>query len=65
MASITIDLSGNQLQTLEKLASAHGIALDVLLRAGLKDWLSSQKADFTDAADYVLTKNDELYQRLA
>ncbi len=65
MASITIDLSDNQLQMLKDLASAHGIALDVLLRAGLEDWLSSQKVDFADAADYVLTKNDELYQRLA
>ena len=43
----------------------HGIALDVLLRAGLEDWLNSQKADFVDAANYVLTKNAELYQRLA
>ena len=50
---------------LEDLASSHGIALDVLLRAGLEDWLSSQKVDFADASDYVLTKNDELYQRLA
>ena len=65
MASITIELSDNQLQVLENLASVHGIALDALLRAGLEDWLSSQKADFVDAANYLLTKNAELYQRLA
>ncbi|MEL6491673.1 MAG: DNA-binding protein [Cyanobacteria bacterium J06621_3] len=65
MASITIDLSDNQLQVLEDLASVHGISLDVLLRAGLEDWLSFQKSDFVDAANYVLAKNTELYQRLA
>ena len=31
----------------------------------LKSWLSSKNTDFVDAADYVLTKNTELYQRLA
>ena len=65
MASITIDLPDNQFQILQNLASVHGIAVDVLLRASLENWLSSQKADFVDAADYVLTKNAELYQRLA
>ena len=65
MASITIDLSDSQLQTLKNLAKVHGIAPDVLLRAGLEDWLSCQKNDFIDAANYVVTKNTELYQRLA
>ena len=65
MASITIDLSENQLQTLQALANAQEIELEVLLRASLIDWLTYQKSDFADATDYVLTKNAELYQRLA
>ena len=65
MASITVNLADNQLETLRALAQRHGIAVDVLLRASLEDWISFQKADFTDAADYVLTKNAELYRRLA
>lgn len=65
MASITIDLPDNHFQVLQSLANQYGIPLDVLLRSSLENWLSTQKADFVDAADYVLTKNTELYQRLA
>jgi antitoxin FitA len=65
VASITIELSDNQLQTLQDLAKTYGIPLEVLLRASLEDWLNSQKSDFADASYYVLTKNAELYRRLA
>lgn len=65
MASITIDLSDTQFQKLQDLATVHGIALEVLLKASLEDWLNSQKTEFVDAANYVLKKNAELYQRLA
>lgn len=65
MASITLDLSDTQFQKLQDLATVHGIALEVLLKASLEDWLSSQKTEFVDAANYVLTKNSELYRRLA
>jgi antitoxin FitA len=65
VTSITIELSDSQFQTLQDLARVHGIALEVLLRASFGDWLNSQKSEFSDAANYVLTKNAELYQRLA
>ncbi|ANV91417.1 DNA-binding protein [Picosynechococcus sp. PCC 8807] len=65
MASITLDLSDTQFQKLQDLATMHGIEIEVLLKASLEDWLNSQKMGFVDAADYVLTKNTELYQRLA
>ncbi|MEM9006092.1 MAG: DNA-binding protein [Cyanobacteria bacterium P01_F01_bin.86] len=64
MASLTIDLSDSQFQKLQDLAGMHGIALDVLLKASLEDWVNSQKGEFVDAADYVLKKNTELYRRL-
>ncbi|MEB3295545.1 MAG: DNA-binding protein [Synechococcales bacterium] len=47
------------------MATVHGIAIEVLLKASLEDWLNSQKTEFVDAANHVLTKNAELYQRLA
>lgn len=50
---------------LQALAKVHGIAPEVLLKASLEDWLNVQKGDFVDAADRVLTKNAELYRRLA
>ena len=65
MTSITIDLSDSQLQKLQKLAAVHDITPEVLLKVSLEDWLNSQKSEFVDAADYVLTKNAELYRRLA
>jgi antitoxin FitA len=65
VASITLDISDIQFQKLQDLATVHGIAVEVLLKASLEDWLNSQKSEFVDAADYVLTKNSELYQRLA
>jgi antitoxin FitA len=65
VASITIDLSDSQVQKLQELATMHGIALEVLLKASLEDWLNTQKSEFVDAANYVLTKNAELYRRLA
>lgn len=65
MASITIELSDSQFQKLQDLATVHGIALEVLLKASLEDWLNSQKSEFIDAANYVLAKNAELYRRLA
>lgn len=65
MTSITINLSDSQLQKLQDLANLHGIAIEDLVKASLEDWLNSQESDFVDAADYVLTKNAELYRRLA
>ncbi|MBW4560528.1 MAG: DNA-binding protein [Mojavia pulchra JT2-VF2] len=65
MASITIDIPDSQLQKLQDLAKVHGISLEALLRVSIEEWLSDQKSDFTDAANYVLKKNAELYRRLA
>jgi hypothetical protein len=65
VASITLNLSDTQFQKLQELAIVHGVALEVLLKASLEDWLSSQKTEFVDAANYVLAKNAELYKRLA
>jgi antitoxin FitA len=65
MTSITIDIPDNQLQKLQDLAKVHGVSPQELLRASLEDWLSSPKPEFSNAVNYVLKKNTELYQRLA
>jgi len=65
MPSITLELSDNQLQKLQELATLYGVTLEVLLKIGLDDWLNSQTNEFVEAADYVLQKNAELYRRLA
>jgi antitoxin FitA len=65
MTSITIDIPDNQLQKLKDLAKLHGVSPEALLRASLENWLSSPKPEFSNAANYVLKKNAELYNRLA
>ncbi|MFP4297893.1 MAG: DNA-binding protein [Spirulinaceae cyanobacterium] len=65
MTAITINLSDSQYQKLQNLASVYGVTVEVLLKASLDDWLNGQNDDFTNAADYILNKNSELYKRLA
>ncbi len=65
MALITIDISESLLQKLQDLAKIHEIPPEVLLRASEEDLLTFTTSDFTDAANYVLNKNAELYRRLA
>ncbi|WP_313930858.1 DNA-binding protein [Nostoc sp. FACHB-133] len=65
VASITIDISDEQLQKLKTLAQESGISLEDLLRARIEDWLSQPTSEFAQATNYVLKKNAELYRRLA
>lgn len=65
MASITIDISDEQLQKLQQLARDNQVSLEDLLRVNIEDWLARPQDEFTQAADYVLKKNAELYRRLA
>ncbi|MFN6561459.1 MAG: DNA-binding protein [Nostoc sp. ChiSLP01] len=65
MVSITINITDSQLQKLQDLARLDGIPLEVLVSASIEDWLSSPKIEFTEAANYVLKKNAELYRCLA
>ena len=65
MAAVTIDLPDSHFQTLQALADKYGIPVEILLRSSLESWITAQSADFVEATDYVLTKNDELYKRLA
>jgi antitoxin FitA len=65
VASITIDISDEQLQKLQAIVRESGISLEDLLRARIEDWLSHPTREFAQAANYVLKKNAQLYRRLA
>jgi antitoxin FitA len=65
MASITIDISDSQMQRLQNLAQQHGISPEALLYSSLENLLNQPDPEFANAADYVLSKNAELYRRLA
>ncbi|MEA5508804.1 DNA-binding protein [Crocosphaera sp. UHCC 0190] len=65
MASIKANIPDEQLQRLQKLAQENQISPEDLLSSSIEDWLNSPKKDCTEAANYVLKKNAELYRRLA
>ena len=65
MTTITINLSEDQLAELEKMAARLGVSLEELVRVSIEALLTRPELAFEEAADYVLQKNAELYQRLA
>jgi hypothetical protein len=65
MTTISIALPEEQAVKLQEMAQAVGTSPEELLRAGVEEWLSRPSRDFSEAANYVLQKNAELYRRLA
>jgi len=65
MMTVTLALSDDSAIKLEELAKTTGIPPAELLRASVEEWLAHPRADFADAAAFVLKKNAELYRRLA
>jgi antitoxin FitA len=65
MASITIDIADDRLKKLHQLAQERGMSPEALLQTSVDTLLSDVKTELTQAANYVLQKNAELYRRLA
>ena len=65
MASITITLSDERLAKLEESAALLGVSPEELARRSIEDLLDQHEEEFRKAAEYVVTKNAELYRRLA
>lgn len=65
MTTLTITLPDERLKQIEDLAQEAGLAPEVLIQAHIETWLTGSGESFTQAADYVLKKNHELYRRLA
>lgn len=65
MASITIPLTDNELSELKEIAAQLGVSPEMLLRSRLDDLLTGRESNFERLVEYVLTKNAELYRRLA
>jgi hypothetical protein len=65
MSSITIDLSPERLSELRRLAARLGVSAEELARLSVEELLSQTDEEFDRAADRVLSKNAELYRRLA
>ncbi len=65
MSTITVVLPDERLVQLKEIAARLGIAPEELARAGIEDLLSRPDEAFQQAAERVLSKNAELYKRLA
>ena len=62
---MTIDLSNKQVKQFQQLAESLSISPQELVRAAIDDFLLRPAEDFSQAARYVLKKNEELYKRLS
>ncbi len=67
METLTINLPDNILFQLRAVSKKAGLSVEKLIQNGIQETLDklNQDADFESASDYILQKNDELYQRLA
>ena len=63
--NITVPLTDEQAERLNRFAESLGVDPAELARAACVDLLSQPARDFRDAAAHVLDKNRELYRRLA
>jgi antitoxin FitA len=63
--TLTLELTDEQTRQLQQRARELGVDLRELAAAAVTDLLSRPPNDFERAAKYVLSKNRELYERLA
>ena len=62
---MTSYLSSKLTEQFQQLAKSLSIPPQELVRAAIEDFLLCQAEDFSQAARYVLKKNEELYRRLS
>ena len=65
MSTITVAIPEERLVKLNEMARQLGVGPEELVRVSIEELLTRPEADFEQAVDYVLTKNTELYRRLA
>jgi len=63
--AIPIDLPPGQEQKLREAAQRLGVTVEALAQLAVEDLLDLPEADFERAADLVVSKNQELYDRLS
>ena len=65
MAHLTVALPEDRLQELQEIAARYNVSPEALVRVSIEELLTRSDESFRNALDYVLTKNAELYRRLA
>lgn len=64
MSTITISLSDERLQQLKEFGERFGVRPEDLVRISVEELLTQPDETFRKAAEYVLRKNADLYERL-
>lgn len=65
MTTITVRLEDAKAKALRERAKRYGLGLEQFLHASIDDLVGQPDADFDQAARRILSKNQELYRRLA
>lgn len=65
MSSITINISDESYIKLKEVANNLKITPEELVKMAVDEVINSSQKDFNNVIDYVLSKNKELYKRLA
>jgi hypothetical protein len=65
MARITVEIEDSKAELLRKKAEKFGILPDQFVTASIEDLIGQAEPEFEDAMRKVITKNKELYKRLA
>ena len=65
MNTITLALPDNRMLKLREVAERLGVSPEDLVRVSIEEWLNRPDEEFRRALDYILKKNEALYQRLA
>lgn len=62
---LSVEFDETQFEKLQEKAKLLGILPKQLIKAAVTDLLNIQDEDFLSAANYVFSKNKELYKRLS
>ncbi len=65
MTTITVQLDDSKIVLLREKAQKYGLRLDQLVAASIEDLIAQSEPEFDEAVRRVLSKNKELYERLA
>ncbi|MBD2356930.1 DNA-binding protein [Tolypothrix sp. FACHB-123] len=65
MNTITINIPDEHLLKLQQKATRLGISVEELVLMSVEELLNQPETSFSEAMEYVLNKNVELYKRLA
>ena len=65
MATITVEIDDSKATILKEKAKKLGLEPEQFVLATIEDLLGQPEADFKAAMERVLSKNKELYERLA